>query len=280
MTCRGWTPSTTSPTASPRCPAGRGSAPSEGSDDDADADEMVRSGHEAVEAYCVNLNKKAAEGRIDPLIGRQKEIERTIQILCRRNKNNPLYVGEAGVGKTAIAEGLARRIVHGRGSRRARRFHHLRPRHGDSARRHPLPGRLRGTPEKRHLRAGRRAGRHPVHRRDPHGDRRRRHQRRLHGRLQHPEALAGQRLAALHGLHHLQGIPELLREGPGPGAPVPENRHLRALGGGNDQDPARAQAIFRETPQGPLHRRVPAHRRRAVRSVTSTTASCPTRPST
>lgn len=66
---------------------------------------------EALKTYCVNLNKKAEEGRIDPLIGRDTEIERTIQILCRRTKNNPLYVGDPGVGKTAIAEGLARRIV-------------------------------------------------------------------------------------------------------------------------------------------------------------------------
>jgi ATP-dependent Clp protease ATP-binding subunit ClpA len=68
-------------------------------------------GHDALDAYCVNLNKKAKTGKIDPLIGREAEVERTIQILCRRAKNNPLYVGEPGVGKTAIAEGLARRIV-------------------------------------------------------------------------------------------------------------------------------------------------------------------------
>ncbi len=61
--------------------------------------------------YCVNLNKQAEDGKIDILIGREHEIERTIEILCRRNKNNPLYVGEPGVGKTAIAEGLALRIV-------------------------------------------------------------------------------------------------------------------------------------------------------------------------
>jgi len=67
----------------------------------------------ALEKYASNLNKLAAEGKIDPLIGRQMEVERTIEILCRRRKNNPLYVGEAGVGKTAIAEGLARRIVEG-----------------------------------------------------------------------------------------------------------------------------------------------------------------------
>jgi len=68
---------------------------------------------EALEAYCHNLNKKAVSGKIDPLIGREAEVERTIQILCRRTKNNPLYVGDPGVGKTAIAEGLARRIVNG-----------------------------------------------------------------------------------------------------------------------------------------------------------------------
>jgi len=65
----------------------------------------------ALDAYCVNLNKKARDGRIDPLIGRENEVQRTIQVLCRRHKNNPLLVGDPGVGKTAIAEGLARKIV-------------------------------------------------------------------------------------------------------------------------------------------------------------------------
>ncbi len=72
-----------------------------------------KKGSDALESYCVNLNRKAAAGKIDPLIGRADEVERTIQILCRRTKNNPLYVGDPGVGKTAIAEGLARRIVQG-----------------------------------------------------------------------------------------------------------------------------------------------------------------------
>ena len=66
-----------------------------------------------LESFAVNLNQRAADGKIDPLIGRAPEIERTIQILCRRRKNNPLYVGEAGVGKTALAEGLAKMIVDG-----------------------------------------------------------------------------------------------------------------------------------------------------------------------
>ena len=73
----------------------------------------VKHGGEALDAYCVNLNAKAEDGKIDPLIGREDEVERTIQVLCRRTKNNPLYVGDAGVGKTAIAEGLARRIHEG-----------------------------------------------------------------------------------------------------------------------------------------------------------------------
>jgi ATP-dependent Clp protease ATP-binding subunit ClpA len=68
-------------------------------------------GGTALDKYATNLNKLAIEGRIDPLIGRQLEIERTVEILCRRRKNNPLYVGEAGVGKTALVEGLARMIV-------------------------------------------------------------------------------------------------------------------------------------------------------------------------
>ncbi len=80
---------------------------------DAKAGEEPKKKGDALEAYCVNLNKKARDGKIDPLIGRGSEINRTIQVLCRRQKNNPLLVGDAGVGKTAIAEGLARRIVHG-----------------------------------------------------------------------------------------------------------------------------------------------------------------------
>ena len=76
--------------------------------------EAAEEGSSPLEQYATNLNKRAAEGRIDPLIGREHEIERVIQTLCRRRKNNPLLVGEAGVGKTAIAEGLAHMIVEGR----------------------------------------------------------------------------------------------------------------------------------------------------------------------
>jgi len=83
-----------------------------GAEEETGGENVVKQGKEALGSYCVDLNEKAKRGRIDPLIGRAAEVERTIQILCRRQKNNPLYVGEPGVGKTAIAEGLARRIVH------------------------------------------------------------------------------------------------------------------------------------------------------------------------
>ncbi|MCG8379871.1 MAG: ATP-dependent Clp protease ATP-binding subunit ClpA [Proteobacteria bacterium] len=90
--------------------------------DDSDNEESINeieeeqqdeAGTSPLDAYAVSLNELAMQGKIDPLIGRQIEIQRTIQILCRRRKNNPLYVGEAGVGKTAIAEGLAKLIVDG-----------------------------------------------------------------------------------------------------------------------------------------------------------------------
>src|SRR5476651_409577 len=84
-----------------------------GADEDEEAEKPSKQGTEALEAYCVNLNEKAKSGKVDPLIGRGEEVDRTIQILCRRQKNNPLFVGDPGVGKTAIAEGLARKIIRG-----------------------------------------------------------------------------------------------------------------------------------------------------------------------
>jgi len=77
------------------------------------ATESENTQKQPLEAFATNLNEQAAQGKIDPLIGRRPEVRRTIQILCRRRKNNPLFVGEAGVGKTALAEGLAKMIVEG-----------------------------------------------------------------------------------------------------------------------------------------------------------------------
>src|SRR5690606_35557402 len=98
---------------------GKGGSPTEvatprGADDDnKSAKESKQKGESALKQFTVDLNEKARAGKVDPLIGRGPEVDRTIQILCRRSKNNPLYVGDPGVGKTAIAEGLARKIVEG-----------------------------------------------------------------------------------------------------------------------------------------------------------------------
>ena len=81
--------------------------------EEAKPEEGKKKPESALKQFTVNLNEKAEEGRVDPLIGRGPEVDRTVQILCRRSKNNPLYVGDPGVGKTAIAEGLARKIVEG-----------------------------------------------------------------------------------------------------------------------------------------------------------------------
>ncbi|MDB5317876.1 MAG: clpA, partial [Rhodospirillales bacterium] len=99
--------------STPRPVQGQGSTPPEEPTEREEKPQRAPRGQDALTNYCVNLNKKAQAGKIDPLIGRDSEIERTIQILCRRTKNNPLYVGDPGVGKTAIAEGLAKRIIEG-----------------------------------------------------------------------------------------------------------------------------------------------------------------------
>ncbi len=89
------------------------SRPPHGADEEGEGAEERKANQDALNSYCVNLNKKARDGKIDPLIGREQEVLRTIQVLCRRQKNNPLLVGDPGVGKTAIAEGLARKVIRG-----------------------------------------------------------------------------------------------------------------------------------------------------------------------
>ena len=91
--------------------AGNGRLPSPGQEQQSEQDDSAADGSGPLESYTINLNQLAEEGKIDPLVGRHKELERTVQILCRRRKNNPLFVGESGVGKTALAEGLANKIV-------------------------------------------------------------------------------------------------------------------------------------------------------------------------
>ncbi|WP_291750790.1 ATP-dependent Clp protease ATP-binding subunit ClpA, partial [Limnobacter sp. UBA3510] len=101
-------------TKTPQAPAPKPeNSQNEGQEQEAEATQSVGDKQSPLDQYTQNLNALAKEGKIDPLIGREQEVERVIQVLCRRRKNNPLLVGEAGVGKTAIAEGLAWRIVQG-----------------------------------------------------------------------------------------------------------------------------------------------------------------------
>ncbi len=209
----------------------------------------------ALAKYCVDLNAKARKGDVDPLIGRENEVERCVQVLCRRRKNNPLLVGDPGVGKTAIAEGLARKIVAARGARRACPCDDLLARHGRAPSRNPLSRRFRGAAEGCRQRTRRAPGCGALHRRNPHGDRRWRHVGWGNGCVEPPEARAAGRQAALHGLDHLQGVPPALREGPRAVAPVPEDRRERALGRGQREDPEGPEALFRDPSRHPLYLR-------------------------
>src|SRR5712675_1487055 len=93
-------------TKTPKAQGGKG-------EQEAAEEAQTETSNSPLDNYTQNLNALALAGKIDPLIGRDRELKRVVQTLCRRRKNNPLLVGEAGVGKTAIAEGLARRIVEG-----------------------------------------------------------------------------------------------------------------------------------------------------------------------
>ena len=210
---------------------------------------------DALEAYCVNLNKKARDGKIDPLIGREPEINRTIQVLCRRQKNNPLFVGDPGVGKTAIAEGLARRIVHGEVPDVLKNATVFALDMGTL-----LAGtRYRGDFEERLKQVIKEIEAYPgaimfideIHTVIGAGA--------TSGgamdasNLLKPALASGTR--ALHRLDHLQGIPPVLREGPRAGAPLPEDRRQRADRAGRDRDPEGPQALFRGLPQAQIHQR-------------------------
>ncbi len=143
----------------------------------------------------------------------------------------------------------------GRSPRGAAGRHHLRARHGRAAGRHALPRRFRGAAQGRDEGDRELSGRDPVHRRDPHRDRRRRNLRRRHGCVQPSEAGAAVGHRALHRLDHLQGVPAALREGPRARAPLPEDRREGADGRGHHRDPQGPEALLRELPQAQVHQR-------------------------
>ena len=210
---------------------------------------------DALNTYCVNLNKKAKNGRIDPLIGRGAGGDAHHPDSVPPAEEQPAVRGRSGRRQDRHRRGAGAQDRQRRRAGGAQDLHHLRARHGRAARRHALPRRLRGAAQGRHEGDRELSRRDPLHRRDPHRDRRRRHLGRRHGRLQPAEAGAAVGHAALHRLHHLQGVPPALREGPGAGAPLPEDRHQRADGGGLDRDPQGPEALLRGVPQAQVHQR-------------------------
>ena len=151
----------------------------------------------------------------------------------------------------------------GRCARGAARRDDLCARHGLAARRHPLSRRLRRAAQGRDEGAREARGRDPLHRRDPHRDRRRRHLGRRARCIEPAEARAGVGQHALHRLDHLQGVPPVLREGPGAGAPLPEDRRRRADDPRCDRDREGPASVLRGLPQAQVHRRRAQGGRRA-----------------
>ena len=191
----------------------------------------VREGDSMLDQFTTDLTERARKGEIDPLIGRDNEIQRAVQVLSRRRKNNPLFVGDPGVGKTAMAEGLALRIVAGEVPQEFLETRIFALDMGSMLAGTKYRGDLRGPDEGRDQGVVRHPRGHPLRRRNSHHRGRGSHHGRNNGCLQHLKARAAVRTDALHRLHHLRGIQEPLREGPRAVAPVPEDRRARAHGG-------------------------------------------------
>ena len=236
--------------------------------------------YDALKQYARDLTAAAREGKLDPVIGRDEEIRRTIQVLARRTKNNPVLIGEPGVGKTAIAEGLALRIANGDVPDGIKDRRLLSARHGLDDRRREISRRVRGAAQGRARRGQAGRGRdHPVHRRNAHFGRGR-EKRGRDGRVQPAQARTVPRRASLHRRDHARRISQACRKGCRARTTLPAGLHRRADGPGHHFDPSRAQGEIRAPPRrhgSPTRRSSP---RRCCPTATFPTASCPTRRST